>query len=51
MVLCVKLQQTTSTSAYVAEKISYGFRMRCEVLSDVDGWISLLKIELGVRVS
>jgi len=48
MVFSGKSQQTMSTSTYVAERRGYGFRVRCEVSSDMDGLISLVKIELGV---
>jgi len=50
MVLFVKSPLTASKSAYVAERRGIWFTVRCGVSTEVDGYISLVKIEIGVRV-
>jgi len=50
MVISVKSPLTTSRTAYVAERKGIWFTRRCDVSIEVDGYISLVKIEIGVRV-
>jgi len=50
MALLVKSLQMASNDAYVAERSGIGFSVRCEVSSDVNDYISLVKNKLGIRV-
>ena len=50
MVLSVKSPITVSKTAYVAERRGIWFTVRCDVSTKVDGYISLVKNEIGVRV-
>jgi len=50
MVLSVKSPLTTSRTAYVKERMGIWFTVRCDVSTEVDDYISLVKIEIRVRV-
>jgi len=49
MVISIKLHQIMSNVVYVAERSEIGCCVRCEVSSDMNGEISLVKNELGIR--